>query len=220
VVTNKGFDRATMNRTNTFLLYLYSTRNIAGCCLALLGLMAYFGGVIDQWWLPICLGLYAAGALAVPSRDIIDVSLYQRYDGVQLLDGIRELVSQSKKQLPAEAIAALSSIQLVLEPLLPRLTGSSDAPMLPPAQVQTVMGAITRDLPETVAGYLRLPPAFAVMHKLDGGKTAKDLFIEQLTFLRDQLEKIATAAFADDADALVSNGQYLKEKFHAPLYLK
>lgn len=43
--------------------------------------------------------------------------------------------------------------------------------------------------------------------------------IEQLSLLRDQLQKIADAAFADDADALVSNGQYLKEKFHAPLYL-
>jgi hypothetical protein len=46
------------------------------------------------------------------------------------------------------------------------------------------------------------------------------LLIEQLKLLHDQLEKIATAAFADDADALVTNGQYLKEKFHAPLYLK
>ncbi len=208
-----------MKRANTFLLYLYSTRNIVGSCLALLGLGAFFGGVIDQWWLPITMGLYAAGALAVPSRDLIDASLYQRYDGKRLVEGVQELINQSKKQLPAEALAILNSIPKVLEPLVPRLTGQSDAPMLPPAQIQTVMGAITRDLPETVSGYLKLPPAFASMHKLHGGKTAKDLLVEQLNLLHHQLEKISTAVFADDADALISNGQYLKEKFHAPTYL-
>ncbi len=209
----------TMKPANTFLLYLYSTRNIAGCCLALLGLGAFFVGVIDQWWLPITLGLYAVGALGVPSREVIDASVYQRYDGKRLVEGVQELINQSKKQLPAEALAILNAIPKVLEPLVPRLTGQADAPMLPPAQVQSIMGAITRDLPETVSGYLKLPPAFASMHKLDGGKTAKDLLVEQLGLLHGQLEKISTAVFADDADALVVNGQYLKEKFHAPTYL-
>jgi hypothetical protein len=209
-----------MSRANTLLLYLYSTRHIVGCCLALLGLGAYFGGIIAHWWLPICGGLYLAGVLAVPSRDLIDVSVYQRYDGLRLLEGVKELISQSKKQLPPEALAVLQSIPTVLEPLVPRLTGDNDAVRLPPSQIHTVMSAITRDLPETVAGYLRLPPAFANLHKLSGGKTAKDLLLEQLKLLHDQLDKISIAAFADDADALVTNGQYLKEKFHAPLYLK
>jgi hypothetical protein len=209
-----------MSRANTFLLYLYSTRNIVGCCLALLGLVAYFTGVIVQWWAPICVGLYLAGVLSVPSRELIDVSLHQRYDGVRLLDGVKELIAHGKKHLPPEALAVLQSIPAVLEPLVPRLTGDNDTAMLPPSQIQTVMGAITRDLPETVAGYLRLPPAFANLHKLDGGKTAKDLLLEQLNLLHDQLVKIASAAFAEDADALVSNGQYLKEKFHAPMYLR
>jgi hypothetical protein len=209
-----------MSRVNTLLLYFYSTRHIVGSCLALLGLGAYFTGIIDHWWLAICGGLYLAGVLAVPSRDLIDVSLYRRYDGQRLLEGVKELISQSKKQIPPEALAILQSIPTVLEPLVPRLISDDGAVMLPPSQVQTIMGAITRDLPETIAGYLRLPPAFANLHKLDGGKTAKDLLVEQLQLLRNQLAKIATAAFADDADALVSNGQYLQEKFHAPLYLK
>jgi hypothetical protein len=208
-----------MTTARRLLLYLYSTRNIAGCCLALLGLGAFFGGLIDQWWLPICIGLYVAGALAVPSAELIDVSLYQRYDGQRLVEGVEQLIAQSRKKLPAEAMAVLADIPSMLEPLLPRLTGIGNAMPLPPAQVQTVMGAITRDLPETIAGYLRLPAAFASLHPLAGGKTAKTLLIEQLSLLRDQLQKIADAAFADDADALVSNGQYLKEKFHAPLYL-
>jgi hypothetical protein len=209
-----------MTRGNALLLYLYSTRNIVGSLLGLLGLAAFFGGMISQWWLPICAGLYVAGALLVPSQTLIDVDVYQRYDGQRLVEGVEQLMGQVRKQLPAEAMAVLSSIPKVLESLIPRLTGASGSPMLPPDQIQTVIGAITRDLPQTVAGYLRLPSAFATYHALEGGKTAKDLLTEQLQFLKSQLDKIAEAAFRDDAEALLTNGQYLKEKFHAPTYLR
>lgn len=201
------------------LLFLYSSRNIAGCILGLLGLAAYFGGLINQWWFPICLGLYTAGVLLVPSREIIDVDVYRRYDGQRLAGGVEQLIAQVKGRLPAEALKTLQSIPPVLESLVPRLTGENGSPMLLPEQAQTVIGAVTRDLPQTVAGYLRLPPAFANMHTLERGKTAKDLLCEQLQLLKNQLDKIAEAAFRDDADALVVNGLYLKEKFHAPTYL-
>lgn len=209
-----------MSRTNTLLLYLYSSRNIVGCSLALLGLAVYFSGFIDQWWLPICLGLYVAGALIVPSQDLIDVDIYQQYDGQRLVQSVEQLIAQVRKQLPTDALAVLMDIPEVLQVLLPRITGENDSPMLPPDQVQTVIGAITRDLPQTVAGYLRLPTAFANLHPVQSGKTAKDLLTEQLQLLKTQLDKIAEAAFKDDADALLTNGQYLKEKFHAPTYLQ
>ena len=209
-----------MTRSNALLLYLYSTRNIVGSMLGLLGLAAFFGGIISQWWLPICVGLYVAGALLVPSHTLIDVDVYQRYDGQRLVEGVEQLIGQVRKQLPAEAMSVLASIPKVLESLLPRLTGTGGSPMLAPDQIQTVIGAITRDLPQTVAGYLRLPSAFANYHALEGGKTAKDLLTEQLQFLKSQLDKIAEAAFRDDAEALLTNGQYLKEKFHAPTYLR
>jgi hypothetical protein len=209
-----------MSRSNAFLLYLYSTRNIVGSLLGLLGLAAFFGGVIHQWWLPICLGLYLAGALLVPSQTLLDVDVYQQYDNQRLVEGVEQLLAQVRKQLPDEALTVLASIPQVLHALLPRLTGMGGSPMLPPDQIQTVIGAITRDLPQTVAGYLRLPSAFANFHTLEGGKTAKDLLTEQLLILKSQLDKIAEAAFRDDAEALLTNGQYLKEKFHAPTYLR
>ena len=209
-----------MSRANALLLYLYSSRNIAGCLLALLGLGAYFGGLINQWWFPICLGLYAAGVLMVPGRELMEVESYRRFDSQRLADSVEQLISQTRHKLPAEALHILQSIPQVLQVLAPRLSGLGNSPMLPPDQVQTVIGAVTRDLPQTVAGYLRLPPAFANLHPLERGKTAKDLLNEQLQLLKNQLDKIAEAAFRDDADALVTNGQYLKEKFHAPAYLQ
>jgi hypothetical protein len=208
-----------MTRRNALLLYIYSSRNIAGSLLGLLGLAAFFSGLIVQWWLPICIGLYAAGALLVPAQTDMDVDVYREYDAQRLVEGVEQLVKQVRKQLPADALAVLEDIPQVLESLLPRLTGANDTPKLPPDQIQTVIGAITRDLPQTVAGYLRLPTAFASFHALEGGKTAKVLLIEQLQLLKTQLDKIAEAAFKDDAQALLTNGQYLKEKFHPRSYL-
>lgn len=209
-----------MTRSNTLLLYLYSTRNIVGSLLGLLGVAAFLTGFIDQWWLPICVGLYVAGVLIVPTPIIIDVDIYQRYDGQRLVEGVEQLLDQVRKQLPHEAVVVLADIPRTLESLAPRLTGANDSPKLPPDQIQTVIGAITRDLPQTVAGYIRLPSAFAGFHTLKDGKTAKDLLIEQLKFLKTQLDKIAEAAFREDVEALLVNGQYLKEKFHAPSYLR
>ena len=77
-----------MSRASAALLYLYSSRNIAGCVLALLGLGAYFGGVINQWWLPICLGLYAAGALMLPGQTLLEVDSYRRDDGAHLAESV------------------------------------------------------------------------------------------------------------------------------------
>ena len=208
-----------MSRANAALLYLYSSRNIAGCVLALLGLGAYFGGVINQWWLPICLGLYTAGALMLPGQTLLEVDSYRHDDGAHLAESVEQLIEKTRHQLPAEALKTLQAIPAVLQLLAPRLSGSEGSPMLAPDQVQTVIGAVTRDLPQTVAGYVRLPPAFARLHPLAHGKTAKDLLNEQLQLLKTQLDKIAEAAFRDDAEALVNNGQYLKEKFHAPVYL-
>jgi hypothetical protein len=53
------------------------------------------------------------------------------------------------------------------------------------------------------------------MHAVENGRTCKQLFLEQLDFLGDQLAKIAENIYKDDADALVVNGKFLQEKFHA-----
>ena len=52
-----------MNRLSR---YLYSPRNIAGCSLAMIGLLLLFVGVIETGWPLIVAGLYAVGALGWP----------------------------------------------------------------------------------------------------------------------------------------------------------
>lgn len=43
------------------VLFFYGTNNIAGCLLALGGLVLYFGGVIEAYWWLIVAGLYGRG---------------------------------------------------------------------------------------------------------------------------------------------------------------
>lgn len=193
------------------LLFLYSTRNLVGCGLAIGGLALFFAGVISHWWFPIVVGLYALGWLAVPTSRELEFKVRNEATQANLVDSLDELVNQSMSRLPAEAAERLNRIHTLVTELAPKLF-SGDVAM---EHVVTLVYAVTRDLPGTVRNYLRLPAAFANMHAVEDGKTSKQLLLEQLDILDEQLGKIATNIYKDDAEALVVNGWFLKEKFHA-----
>jgi hypothetical protein len=203
-----------------FLLFLYGTPNIVGSALALAGLGLYFGGVIDDWWLAIVAGLYAVGWLATPRDRSLESDLREQAAHASLLEQIDALIARSRKRLPAEAFERLKAIRAILASLMPKLQGLADTGTIAMDQMITVVNAVTRDLPSTIANYVRLPEAFATLHHIEHGKTAKQLLIEQLDLLREQLGKIADSAFREDAEALVVNGKYLKEKFHSTEFLR
>ena len=56
------------------MLYLYSANNIAGCVLAIGGLVLFFGGVIHAYWWAIVAGLYGVGTTSgwtsVPAGEV------------------------------------------------------------------------------------------------------------------------------------------------------
>lgn len=202
------------------LLFLYSTPNIVGSALAVTGLGLFFAGVIDDWWLAIVAGLYAVGWLATPRDRDLEIALQEQAAHASLLEQIDELVARSRKRLPAEAFEKLKAIRAILESLMPKLQGLADAGTVAMDQMITVVNAVTRDLPMTIANYVRLPEAFATLHHIEHGKTAKQLLVEQLDLLQSQLARIADSAFREDAEALVVNGKYLKDKFHSTEFLR
>lgn len=193
------------------LLFLYSTRNIVGSVLAIGGLGLFFGGVIADWWFAIVVALYAFGVLAVPADKELELQVRKEATQADLTEGIEELIEQSQAKLPREAVERLQEIRQVVTELAPKLF-SGDVPM---NHVIALSNAVTRDLPETVRNYVHLPTAFATMHAVENGKTCKQLLLDQLGLLSDQLSKIAVNIYKDDADALVVNGKFLQEKFHA-----
>lgn len=193
------------------LLFLYGGKNLAGSALALAGLGLFFAGVIDDWWLPIVAGLYGVGWLAAPADRALEVQVRNEATQSTLIDGIAELLEGSRAKLPRDAVERLERVQATVTELAPKLFDGGMAM----EYAISLINAVTRDLPETVRNYVRLPTAFANLHVIQDGKTCKELLLEQLDLLSSQLSKIAENVYKDDADALLVNGNFLREKFHS-----
>lgn len=193
------------------LLFLYSTKNLVGSTLALLGLGLFFAGLIDDWWFPIVAGLYAVGWLGVPADQDLEIQVRNETTQANLTQSVDALLGETKGKLPREAIERLQKIRETVLALAPKLFDGGMAM----SYAISLVNAVTRDLPETVRNYLHLPTAFATLHVVENGKTCKQLLIEQLDFLNTQLSKIAENVYKDDADALIVNGKFLEEKFHS-----
>jgi len=197
--------------------FLYSTRNIAGCLLAMGGLGLFFGGVIHAYWGAIVAGLYGVGVLGWPRSDLAGMAERTELSTEMLAQQVRKLVDSVAQGLPKEALEFLRSIQGTLVELLPRLQELRDRGIISAKDSFTVIETVRRYLPDTLAAYLRLPKFYAQMQTLADGRTATQTLLEQLRVLDASLKDIAKSAFAGDAEALVSNGQFLQNKFSEKL---
>jgi hypothetical protein len=200
------------------LLFLYSTANIAGCALALLGPALLFAGVIGPGWGFITAGLYAAGwAVGWAGRRAPEVErrIEDSLTVEQTLEHLDRLVQQVQPQLTADMHAHLASVRTSVAEVLPRLVGarSHDADLF------TVRETVLRYLPETLANYVALPPAFRSTQALKDGKTARQLLAEQLALLDEKMLEIVGNVSSADAQALLANGKFLEMKFQQPDFL-
>ena len=191
------------------LLYLYSTRNIVACCAALVGPALLFLGIISQGWLLITAALYAAGYFATPAPHVLDAGLAQSLSFEDLVERLDRIVQNAKSHLQPAMIGHLESIRGSITEVLPRLAdaGGFDD------NLYTVRETVLRYLPETLANYVALPPAFRATRVLKTGKTARDLLTEQLTILDDKLKEVVDNVTRGDAEALLANGKFLEAKF-------
>ena len=200
------------------LLWLYSTGNIAGCALALLGPALLVAGVIGPGWGLITAGLYAAGwALGALGRRAPELErrIEDSLSVEQTLEHLDRLVAQVQPQLSSEMQGHLASVRSSVAEVLPRLVGarSHDADLF------TVRETVLRYLPETLANYVALPPVFRNSHALKDGKTARQLLGEQLALLATKLREIVANVSSADAQALLANGKFLEMKFQQPDFL-
>ena len=198
------------------LLYLYSTRNIVACCAALIGPALLFLGVINQGWLLITAALYAAGYLATPAPHVLDTGLAQSLSFEDLVERLDRTVRDAAPHLQPGMIAHLESIRGSITEVLPKLAdvgGFND-------NLFTVRETVLRYLPETLANYVALPPAFRATRVLKAGMTARDLLTGQLTILDDRLKEVVANVAHDDAAALLANGQFLEARFRERDFLQ
>jgi hypothetical protein len=198
-------------------LFLYSNGNIAGSLMAMGGLGLFFGGIIHAYWWAIVAGLYGAGVLAWPRNDLARMAERTELSTEMLAQQVRKLIDSVAQGLPKEALEFLRSIQATLSELLPRLEELRERGIISAKDSFTVVETVRRYLPDTLAAYLRLPKFYAQMQTLADGRTATQTLLQQLQVLDTSLKDIAKSAFAGDAEALISNGQFLQNKFSEKL---
>ena len=197
------------------LLFFYSNANLVGCLFALAGPALLFTGVIERGWLLITIGLYAAGYLLGWRRPEIERRIADTLTIEQTLEQLDAIVAKARPYLTDDMAKHLDGLRTSIVEVLPRLIGSRVAN----EDLFTVRETVFRYLPETLANYVALPPAFRVTHALKDGKTARDLLRDQLALLDDKMREIVANVAASDADALVANGKFLETKFRQPDFL-
>jgi hypothetical protein len=201
------------------LLYFYSNKNIVGSALAIVALGAYFGGVIHDFWWEIVAGSYAIGALLVPNqRGLHAASMENSLTPEQVAAFLTKLMTRIERSVPADAFALVQSVVGSIDGILPML--AAKAAQIPSEDVFVIRQTALHFLPETLDGYLKLPAAFRDVQPLQDGKTAKVLLVEQLTVLDGKMREIAKNLVANDAQALVANGAFLREKFEPVDFLR
>lgn len=197
------------------LLFLYSNGNILGCALALLGPVLLFLGLIAKGWLLITAGLYAMGVLLARRAPDLERRIEDSLTVQETLDHLDAIIRGASPHLTEEMTRHLESVRASVAEVLPKLAE---------AQIRdddwfTVRETVLRYLPETLANYVALPPAFRVSQPLQGGRTARQLLNAQLDLLDGKLKEVLNNVAASDAQALLANGKFLEAKFQQPDFL-
>lgn len=191
------------------LLFLYSNANIVGCTLALAGPALLFTGLIGPLWLLITAALYAAGYLLAPRAPELERRIADTLGVDETLAQLDRVIAQARPHLSDELTAHLDGVRGSVVEVLPRLVGQGTGS----ADLFTVRETVLRYLPESLANYVALPPAFRGAHVLKDGKTARQLLGDQLALLDAKLREIVANVASSDAQALLANGRFLEAKF-------
>lgn len=129
-----------------------------------------------------------------------------------LLKSLNQLVSfinQNAGKLPGESVVAARRVTDAVREVIET---SDDNGELDVYAIISVKGIVNDYLPTTLRTYLSLDP-----QKVDvpspAGRTPRQSLLDQITSLWAAAADVLTAAQAKDADALVSQGNFLRTKF-------
>jgi hypothetical protein len=196
-------------------LYVYSNRNIAGSILALGAVGAYLVGLIHEFWFLIVAGSYGVGALAARDSGALQTQLSGQMSAQDAVTAVGKLAAESQKRLPPDIATLVGEIAVSVSTVLPRLAARN----VVDATFADVRSTATTYLPDTLNAYLTVPAAYRNTATIRDGKTARQIVVEQLTILAAKMKEIEQNAIQDDAQSLLANGRFLKERFaSAPMF--
>jgi hypothetical protein len=117
-------------------------------------------------------------------------------------------INQNAGKLPGESVVAARQVTDAVRDVI----DTSDDGGLDVYAIISVKGIVNDYLPTTLRTYLALDPHLVDVRR-PTGRTPKESLLDQLISLRAGAADVLTAARAKDADALVSQGNFLQTKF-------
>lgn len=203
-----------VNLVNPIKNFLLSTGNLVGCAAAALVALLFIFGVFKAFWIVIAIGGYGLGlatfwrAAPKPYEEGQDTAYY--------LNWLR-MVGLPK--LPSDASGRLNRILDMVDEVWPRLKEMQTKGLVQYASREEIKQVLTVFLPELIQNYIRLPAAYARTHKVDG-KPMDQLLDEQLEMLETHVQSIRENVYAEDVEALKTNGRVLKEMLDPSMMLR
>ena len=193
--------------------WLGSSKNILGSVLAAgaIGAQLVFG--LGALWPAVVAASYLVGALVAP-RDRVDLRLgigagASADDLKAQLKVLRRAMKGEARRLEDDANTILTRILGALDEIVARWDDLASAP----DQRHVVERMVLDYLPTSIQTYVNLPRTFALQSRVEGKKTAHDELIEQLGILDKESDRIRTAVYTRDVDALSDQSRFLREKF-------
>jgi hypothetical protein len=148
----------------------------------------------------------AAAREALVELGLVDRAADVAVDPADVDAGLAALPGRVSAALPADLVPVVAEICGLLREALPRVPPGGE-------QAEVLRRTAVGYLPATLRGYLALPAQWAATRPVDGDRTALDLLREQLGLLRDGVASMHDAAVASDADRLLANGYFLRDRF-------
>lgn len=206
--------------TVSFQKWLYSKKNMAGCILASVAVLLYLAGIIDAFWWAIVVGFYGIGYYASPPEKTT-VFFHFNDESLQDYKGfIDRLYKNSYGQLPKESSERLDNIRINAHELIDFLEKDKQSLNGFNQDLFTVKKIFDQYLPNLINNYLKLPKRYAENVILGNSKTSKDMLLEQIIILDEQVKKISYAMYENDTKSLQVHGKLLEQKFENEDYFK
>lgn len=193
--------------------WLGSSKNILGSVFGTAAIAAQLLVGLGALWPLVIVASYGVGALVAP-RDRIDLRLglgegASAADLSKQLAVFRRAMRGEASRLEDDANTILGQILDALDEIVARWDDLAAAP----DQRHVIEQTIIDYLPTSIQKYLNLPRTFALTSRVEGKKSAHDELIDQLTILQKESDRIRTALYSRDLDALGDQGRFLRDKF-------
>lgn len=150
-------------------------------------------GLVERW-----LGLHVPIRLAIPDNDPDSLREALQFT----VDATRPRLTEPVQQ---EIDRVVEAVEAVLAVWNDNDVGREAA--------YTLRATIQDYLPDTLERYMKLPRRYALQRMVRGERTARDIVVEQLRIMSDELMAIADDVNAGNAADLAAHGRFLDERF-------